>query len=133
MGGRDAAVCKGETSRRRLVGGRSCALKIAAAAPERMAALVLIGTKAKHHPDPALHAGALAILEGGGVEQAWRILWQPLLSCSAEDRAIGEATRIALRQPPGRVARGVTAFHTSASRDQILASIPPDRSRDRWR
>ena len=38
--------------------GGSCALEVAVTAPERVAALVLIGTKAKHDPDPALHASA---------------------------------------------------------------------------
>ena len=104
--------------------GGSCALEVAAAAPERVAALVLIGTKAKHHPDPALHTKALAMLEEGGMERAWRALWAPLFSPSVGHRTIGEAERIALRQSPADVARGVTAFHTRASRDQILASLP---------
>lgn len=104
--------------------GGSCALEVAAAAPERVAALVLIGTKAKHHPDPALHTKALAMLEEGGMERTWRTLWAPLFSPSVGHRAIGEAERIALRQSPADVARGVTAFHTRASRDQILASLP---------
>ncbi len=38
--------------------GGSCALEIAAAAPSRIAALILIGTKAAHRPDPALQAVA---------------------------------------------------------------------------
>ena len=104
--------------------GGSCALEVAAAAPERVAALVLIGTKAKHHPDPALHTKALAMLEEGGMERTWRTLWAPLFSPSVGHRTIGEAERIALRQSPADVARGVTAFHTRASRDQILASLP---------
>src|SRR5688572_18383674 len=36
--------------------GGSCALELAAVAPDRVAALVLIGTKAGHRRDPALHA-----------------------------------------------------------------------------
>ena len=36
--------------------GGSCAIEVATAAPDRVAALVLIGTKAKHSPDPDLHA-----------------------------------------------------------------------------
>src|SRR5262245_41107688 len=42
--------------------GGSCALEVAAIAPHRVAALVLIGTKAGHQPDPALHASALKVL-----------------------------------------------------------------------
>jgi pimeloyl-ACP methyl ester carboxylesterase len=39
--------------------GGSCALELAAIAPDRVAAIVLIGTKARHRPDQALHASAL--------------------------------------------------------------------------
>jgi pimeloyl-[acyl-carrier protein] methyl ester esterase len=104
--------------------GGSCALEIAAAAPERIAALVLVGTKAKHHPDPALHAGALAILERAGMEEAWRRLWAPLLSPVARQSAADTAKRIALCQSPGDVARGVSAFHIRASRERTMASFP---------
>src|SRR5262245_28737915 len=48
--------------------GGSCAFEIAAIAPERVAALVLIGTKAGHRPDPALHAGALRTIADKGLE-----------------------------------------------------------------
>jgi pimeloyl-[acyl-carrier protein] methyl ester esterase len=104
--------------------GGSCALEIAAAAPERIAALVLIGAKAEHHPDPTLHAGALAMLEQAGMAEAWRRLWAPLLSPVARQRATDTAKRIALRQSPGDVARGVSAFHTRASRERTMASFP---------
>lgn len=39
--------------------GGSCAIEVAATAPERVAALVLVGTKAGHRPDPTLHAAAV--------------------------------------------------------------------------
>jgi pimeloyl-ACP methyl ester carboxylesterase len=39
--------------------GGSCAIEVAVAAPDRVAALVLIGTKAAHRPEPALHEDAL--------------------------------------------------------------------------
>ncbi len=50
--------------------GGSCALEIAAIAPDRVAALVLIGTKANHRPDPAFHASALETLRKDGLETA---------------------------------------------------------------
>jgi pimeloyl-ACP methyl ester carboxylesterase len=63
--------------------GGSCALELAVAAPERVAALVLIGTKAVHRPDPALHASALEMLQEKGLEEAWKVFWAPLFSRSA--------------------------------------------------
>ena len=51
--------------------GGSCALEIAAAAPDRVAALVLIGTKAAHRPDPVLEASVLRTVREDGMERAW--------------------------------------------------------------
>ncbi|WP_454010870.1 alpha/beta fold hydrolase [Aquamicrobium terrae] len=48
--------------------GGSCALEIATIAPERVAALVLVGTKANHRPDPEFHASALETLRNDGLE-----------------------------------------------------------------
>jgi pimeloyl-ACP methyl ester carboxylesterase len=104
--------------------GGSCALELAAAAPERVAALVLIGTKAVHRPDPALHASALEMLQEKGLEEAWKVFWAPLFSRSAKSRVVSDAKRIMLRQSPLDVARGVTAFHSRQSRDQFLSAFP---------
>ena len=104
--------------------GGSCALELAAAAPDRVAALVLIGTKAGHRPDPALHACALETIQQRGLEEAWRVFWAPLFSRSADSQVVSDAKRIALRQSPLDVARGVTAFHSRAGREQFLSSFP---------
>jgi pimeloyl-ACP methyl ester carboxylesterase len=104
--------------------GGSCALEVAIAAPERVAALVLIGTKAGHRPDPALHAYALETLQQKGVEEAWRVFWAPLFSNSTNSQVINDAKRIALRQSPQEVARGVTAFHSRPDRHQFLSVFP---------
>jgi pimeloyl-ACP methyl ester carboxylesterase len=100
--------------------GGSCAIEVAVAAPDRVAALVLIGTKASHRPDPALHSSALSMLHASGVEEAWAVFWAPLFARSASSEVVSEAKRIALDQLPRDVARGVTAFHTRPSRDQFL-------------
>ena len=104
--------------------GGSCALELAIAAPDRVAALVLIGTKAGHRPDPALHAGVLETLQKKGLEEAWSVFWAPLFSSSADDHVISDAKRIALRQSPQDIARGVTAFHSRPARDQFLSACP---------
>lgn len=104
--------------------GGACALEIATIAPERVAALVLIGTKANHRPDPEFHASALETLRNDGLETAWRDLWEPLLFKQASPRVVNEAKRITLRQSPEDVARGVTIFHTRPSRDQALSAFP---------
>jgi pimeloyl-[acyl-carrier protein] methyl ester esterase len=104
--------------------GGSCALELAALAPDRIAALVLIGTKVRHRPDPALHASALDLLASEGLEQAWRRFWEPLFSHAAGDDVIRRARDIALRQSPEHIAAGVSVFHTRPSRDQTVAGFP---------
>jgi pimeloyl-ACP methyl ester carboxylesterase len=103
--------------------GGSCALELAVAAPERIAALVLIGTKAERRPDPAHHASVLQPLQENGLEEAWNLMWAPLFSRSADARVIGDAKRITLRQSPRDVARGVTVFHSRPSRGQLLSAL----------
>jgi pimeloyl-ACP methyl ester carboxylesterase len=103
--------------------GGSCALELAVAAPERIAALVLIGTKAERRPDPAQHAAALETLHENGLEGAWNVMWAPLFSRVASPRVIGDAKRTTLRQPPLDIARGVTVFHTRPSRGQLLSAL----------
>jgi pimeloyl-ACP methyl ester carboxylesterase len=104
--------------------GGSCALEIAAIAQDRIAALVLIGTKANHRPDPAFHASALETLGKDGLETAWQTFWEPLFFKQAAPRVVSDAKSIALRQSSEDVARGITVFHTRPSRDQVLAIFP---------
>jgi pimeloyl-[acyl-carrier protein] methyl ester esterase len=104
--------------------GGSCALEVAVQAPERVAALVLIGTKARHAPDPAFHAAARRTIGEKGLAEAWTLYWAPLFSRSADRAVVDEGKRMLLRQSPADVARGVTAFHTRPSRDRFLSTFP---------
>ncbi len=101
--------------------GGSCAVELAIAAPERVAALVIIGTKVGHSPDPDLHASALRCLQEQGMEEAWSQYWQPLFSESSDNSIVSHAKSIAIRQSAEDIARGVTAFHTRQARDQYLS------------
>ena len=103
--------------------GGSCALELAVMAPERVAALILIGTKVEHRSDPVLHASALQTVQEKGLEEAWKIFWAPLFSHSSNSQAIDDGKRIMLRQSPLDVARGITAFHTRPSRGQFLPTF----------
>jgi pimeloyl-ACP methyl ester carboxylesterase len=102
--------------------GGSCAIEVARAAPDRIAAVVLIGTKAAHRPEPDLHAAALQTLEAHGMKAAWRRYWAPLFSPSADQRVIAAAERLAMAQSPEAVACGIIAFHTRPSRIDFLAT-----------
>lgn len=104
--------------------GGSCAIEVAALAPERVAALVLIGTKAAHRPDRVLRDSVLQVLREKRLEEAWRTLWAPLFSSSATSQAVDLGRRIAVRQLSRDVARGVKAFHSRPNRQRVLARFP---------
>lgn len=102
--------------------GGSCALEVARLAPERVVALVLIGTNARHRPNPELHARALRILGEGGVAAAWDTFWHPMFFDGNED-ARAEGRRLALSHPAEDIARGVTVFHTRPDLEAALAAF----------
>ena len=101
--------------------GGSCALEIAAAAPERIAALVLIGTKARHRADPVLFASALELINCKGLDAAWEKYWAPLFSGSSDKAALEAAREMAMEQSPEAIACGVSVFHTRASHDLLIS------------
>jgi pimeloyl-ACP methyl ester carboxylesterase len=103
--------------------GGSCALEMAAIAQERIAALVLIGAKAGHSPDPELHANGVSVLYGKGVEAAWEMFWAPLFSRSAFPKVLADAKRVATDLPAHEIANGVTAFHTRVGRKDLLPTL----------
>jgi pimeloyl-ACP methyl ester carboxylesterase len=103
--------------------GGSCALEVAAVAPERVAALVLIGTKAKHHPDPILHSSALNFLKNKGIDRAWAKYWAPLFSKSVDQGVVEAARKTAFCQLPKDIAHGLNLFHLRQSRDQFAAEF----------
>lgn len=104
--------------------GGSCALEVAITAPERVAALVLIGTKAAHRPNPKFCTSALELLERRGTDAAWDTYWAPLFSELTDPAVVEAARQNALQQHPADLARGIEVFHSRPSRDQFLANWP---------
>jgi pimeloyl-ACP methyl ester carboxylesterase len=103
--------------------GGSCGLEMAALAADRIAALVLVGAKAGHRPEPMLRAEAIGMLREKGVEAAWEKFWAPLFSPSVPLEVLTQARRIATGLPAAEIAKGVNAFHTRAGRDDLLSTL----------
>lgn len=103
--------------------GGSCALEMAALAPERIAALVLIGAKAGHRRDPALRSEALELLRISGAETAWERYWDPLLSASTPSEVRALAKLWAKRVGWEAISKGIDAFHTRPSREDLLTRL----------
>lgn len=99
--------------------GGSCAIEMALAAPEKVSALVLSGTKAGHDPDPAFRDEALRLLDEGGTEAAWERYWEPLFG-PGSDAAARLAREVAMAQGAPAIANGVRVFHSRPDRDWFL-------------
>ncbi|MBX9454887.1 MAG: alpha/beta hydrolase [Rhizobium sp.] len=102
--------------------GGSCAIEVACLAPERIAALVLIGTKAGHRPDPQLRDHVLRVLGEEGVAPAWKTFWASLVG-RGNAGARSAARNIALGCSAADLARGVIAFHSRMDRQHQLAAF----------
>lgn len=106
--------------------GGSCALEIMHHAPERVAAAILIGTKARHDPNPAQLDAHLQTLRDHGVAQAWARDWRPLFGPDDATGALEIATDIALAQSAAHLRNGLKAFHTRpSSEDTVRHSTVP--------
>lgn len=100
--------------------GGSCALEMAVLAPERIAALVLIGAKAGRRLDSALQSEAIELLRNGAVDEAWDRYWDPLIAPAAPSDVRGRAKSQATSLDWEAIANGVNAFHTRPARDDVL-------------
>lgn len=91
--------------------GGSCALEIARAAPEQVAAVVLVGAKAGVRSDPAMRDDAIRVLETRGVDAAWDQYWAPLFGRKTPPEVTLAARELARAQGVDDLVRGVRAFH----------------------
>eukprot|EP00439_Symbiodinium_sp_Y106_P089954 s1_g2490.t1 len=101
--------------------GGSCALEVAQLAPERMAALVLVGTKPSHRPEPAVRDEALTLIENEGLGAAWDSYWAPLFSPETNPSIVAYTKDKALNLPASDIANGVSVFHSRESSDAFVA------------
>lgn len=100
--------------------GGSCALEIAAAAPERVTAMVLCGTKADCNPNPAFMEEALALMAADGPQAAWERYWRPLFAPGSAANTLDVAQQIFSKRTNAELAAGTRAFHTRNSRANVL-------------
>lgn len=104
--------------------GGSCALEVAALAPDRVAGLILIGTKAARRVDATVNPTYADDLQRTGLEAAWQDWWKPAFSPSTSPAIVAEAKGILMRQSLEDVVRGVRAFHSRQSRGDVLSMFP---------
>jgi pimeloyl-ACP methyl ester carboxylesterase len=102
--------------------GGSCAIEVAKLAPTKVKALVLLGTKPAHRPEPGLRDEALELIDAYGLGAAWERYWRPLFGPTASAESVDRAWLSAAAQGPDAVANGVRVFHSRPSRESFLKS-----------
>lgn len=102
--------------------GGSCALEVARLAPDRVAAVVLVGAKASHRPEPSFRDEVIGVLGTQGMATGWNRFWAPLFGARADPAAVEGARRIAVQQDVDDVIRGVRAFHNRTDRSDFVHS-----------
>ena len=102
--------------------GGSCALEIARLAPDRVAAVVLVGAKAAHRPQPSFRDEVINVLTDGGMAQAWPRFWEPLFGSQANSAVVHTARQIAFQHDVTDVIRGVQVFHSRSDRTEFVKS-----------
>ena len=91
--------------------GGSCALEMARQAPDRIAALVMVGAKAGHHPEPALRDRYIALLEAYGISSLWSEIMANLVGNHADRRVIDRIKANIFDQRTEDLVRAVKVFH----------------------
>jgi pimeloyl-ACP methyl ester carboxylesterase len=101
--------------------GGSCALEVAQMAPDRVSALVLVGTKAGHNPDPAYRDGFITRLQQGGANALWSEIQTDLIGSQAPRSVVDRIRRLMLAQHTEDLIRAVRAFHSRRDLSEFAA------------
>jgi len=101
--------------------GGSCALEMARSAPDRIAALVLIGTKAGHRPEPEFRDRFISSLQNDP-DNTVRNWIDGLLSPAVNSEIRQQIHAIASGQSADDLIKGVRAFHSRPDATDVLKS-----------
>jgi pimeloyl-ACP methyl ester carboxylesterase len=100
-------------------------LAVARRAPERMAGLVLLGSRAEADTPErrAVRGEQLRLLEESGSQGLWDAMGEQLFGPEADPGLIDGARAIALEQPPEDLARAVEAIRDRLDGTEVLAEL----------
>ncbi len=101
--------------------GGSCALEVAQRAPDRVSALVLIGTKAGHNPDPAYRDSFITRLEQEGANALWSEIQSDLIGSQASQAVVDRIRALMMAQRTEDLIRAVRAFHSRRDLSEFAA------------
>ena len=100
--------------------GGSCAIEMARQAPDRIAALVLVGAKAGHRPEPNARDEYIATLRANGINGMWPQIanW---IGPTAPLRVVDAIESIASAQNTDDLITAVQVFHRRADQTEVVA------------
>jgi pimeloyl-ACP methyl ester carboxylesterase len=91
--------------------GGPCALEMARQASDRIAAVLLVGSKADHRPEPDMRDRYIADLRRGGIRLVWSQMVHAFFGPSADPAVIAAAEAIAMQQNTDDLVRTTQVFH----------------------
>jgi len=100
--------------------GGSCALEMARLAPDRIEALVLVGTKADHRPEPELRESFIASLEADRLT-ALRRWVDGLVGPNADHEVLERVLALAEPQSLADLLVGVRVFHSRPAAGGVMS------------
>lgn len=100
--------------------GGSCVLEMARQAPDRIAALVLVGAKAGHRREPAARDKYIDILRANGIQGMWPEItsW---FGPAAQQTVVDRIESIALSQTNEDLINAVQVFHGRADHTEVVS------------
>lgn len=100
--------------------GGSCAIEMARQAPERISALVLVGAKAGHRPEPLLQNQYRTTLKSQGIEGLWPLIQSELIGPQAKKEVVEKIHSLAKSQTTEDLIRAVDVFHTRSDLTDVV-------------
>jgi pimeloyl-ACP methyl ester carboxylesterase len=105
--------------------GGYCSLAVARRAPERVAGLVLVGSRAEADPAErrAAREAQLRTIDEGGAPALWEAMAAHLFAPGVNQAVVEGARAIALEQPADGLARAVRAIRDRRDGRDVLAAL----------
>ena len=100
--------------------GGSCALEMARRCPDRIAGLVLVGSKAAHRPEPQLRDRYIDLQRQGGAAALWDELGPRYFGPSSPASSVAKGRAWALEQSAEDLIRGTAAFHSRPDASDVV-------------
>lgn len=100
--------------------GGSCALEIARCAPKRVLALILLGSKAGHNPDPEYRDAMVDRLTNHGAKGIWSEIYQNLVGRNARPDIVARIKSLMVEQRNEDLIRAVRVFRSRPDASDVV-------------